>query len=69
MDNSIDSFFSERKNVRLIGFISIGEGNECKRGHWIVRFHIGYRGERNIVYKGVETARFSNIDFRFQEFS
>ena len=25
-------------------------------GGWIVRSHIGWRGERNILYKGVETS-------------
>ena len=25
-------------------------------GGWIVRFHIGWGGERNILYKGVETS-------------
>ena len=25
-------------------------------GGWIVRSHIGWRGERNISYKGVETS-------------
>ena len=26
------------------------------QGGWIVRSHIGWRGERNISYKGVETS-------------
>ena len=26
------------------------------QGRWIVRSHIGWRGERNIPYKGVETS-------------
>ena len=25
-------------------------------GGWIVRFHIGWRGEQSILYKGVETS-------------
>ena len=35
-------------------------------GGWIVRSHIGWGGERNIIYKGVETTpyqtRFKNIE-------
>ena len=27
------------------------------KGGWIVRSHIGWKGERNILYKGVETSR------------
>ena len=26
------------------------------KGRWIVRSHIGWGGERNILYKGVETS-------------
>ena len=26
------------------------------KGVWIVRFHIGWRGEQNIPYKSVETS-------------
>ena len=26
------------------------------QGGWIVRFHIGWRGERSILYKGVDTS-------------
>ena len=46
----------------LEGPTSIGEGNECQRGcwalkgGWIVRSHVGWGGERNILYKGVETS-------------
>ena len=43
------------------GPTSIGEGNECQRGRWASRemdyeISIGWRGERNILYNGVETS-------------
>ena len=31
-------------------------------GGWIVRSHIGWGGEQNILYKGVETSPFKNIE-------
>ena len=33
----------------------MGEGNETFliRVYWIVKFHVGWRGKRNIPYKGV----------------
>ena len=37
---------------------SVGEGNYEDAGHrrgWIVRLHIGWGGERSILYKSVET--------------
>ena len=38
--------------LQMVSELDIGRGPP--RG-WIVKFHIGWRGERNIVYKGVET--------------
>ena len=48
------------KTGGLRGPTSIGEENECQhdtesRRGWIVRSHIDWGGERNTLYKGVET--------------
>ena len=36
------------------------------KGGWIMRSHIGWRGKRNILYKGMETSpwqtRFQNLE-------
>ena len=53
---------STRGGLRLLQMVSepnIGWcGNEDVdlQERWIVRSHIGWRGERNISYKGVETS-------------
>ena len=40
-------------------------------GEWIVRSHIGWGGERNTLYKGVETfpsqTRFKNLEGKSKE--
>ena len=43
--NDIDGRW-ERVTARMLGF----------EGEWIVRSHISWGGERNILYKGVETS-------------
>ena len=45
----------------LEGPTSIGKENKCQRGRWALKgvdckIHIGWGGERNIVYKGVKTS-------------
>ena len=54
---------------------SVGEGNETfftrvwkplpsrcwTPGGWIVRSNVGWRGERNILYKGVETSPYRHV--------
>ena len=49
------------KGSGLGGPTLVGEGNECQRGRWpqrgwIVRSHIDWGGEQNILYKGMETS-------------
>ena len=52
---------SVRGGLKLLGMVSELD-TKCvpartlgPKGKWIVRSHIGWRGERNILYEGVET--------------
>ena len=54
---------------RLDNGTSASENTGPRRG-WIVRFHIGWGGERNILYMSVETSpqqtRFKNLEGKLE---